>query len=66
MKSKWPRSSQRPGQDRADKELALKEMELQAQAQVHTDPTNNLHLPNIDAQSPKLPASVDEKDEAES
>ena len=39
-----------------------KEMELQAQAQVHTDPTSNLHSPNIDAKSPKLPVFVDEKD----
>ena len=50
----------------ADKELALKEMELQArQAQVQATTSSATTPPprNKDAKSPKLPSFVDEKDE---
>ena len=50
----------------ADKKLALKEMELQVQAQVNTD-AKVIHLLLIEMLlSPKLPAFVDEKDELDS
>ena len=53
----------------ADKELALKEMELQAQqAQVQATTSSATTPPprNKDAKSPKLPSFVDEKDELDS
>ena len=50
---------------KADKELALKEVELQAHAQVNTDATSN-PPPNSNAKSPKLPAFMDEKDQLDS
>ena len=53
----------------ADKELALKEMELQAQqAQVQATTSSATTPPprNKDAKSPKLPSFIDEKDELDS
>ena len=50
----------------ADKELALKEMELQAQVQATTSSATNPPPRNKDAKSPKLPSFVDEKDELDS
>ena len=53
----------------ADKELALKEMELQAQqAQVQASTSSATTPPprNKDAKSPKLPSFIDEKDELDS
>ena len=49
----------------ADKELDLREFELQAQAQVNTN-ASNLPPPNRDAKSPKLPAFTGEKEELDS
>ena len=53
-------------QIQADKELALKEMELKAQAQASISATVNPTPHHADAKSPKLPAFVDEKDELDS
>ena len=53
----------------ADKELALKEMELQArqaQAQVTASSATTPPPRNKDAKSPKLPSFIDEKDELDS
>ena len=47
----------------AYKELALQEMELQAQARVNTDAACTPPAPNRDAKSIKLPAFIDRKDE---
>ena len=50
----------------ADKELTLKELELQAQALVNTNATSNPPFHNRDAKSSKLPAFVGEKDKPDS
>ena len=50
----------------ADKELTLKELELQAQALVNTNATSDSPFHNKDAKSSKLPAFVGEKDKPDS
>ena len=50
----------------ADKELALREIELKAQAETSTSVTVDLPPRNRDAKSLKLPAFIDEKDELDS
>ena len=50
----------------AEKELKIKEMELQAQAQVTPSSATTPPPRNKDAKSPKLPSFIDEKDELDS
>ena len=50
----------------AEKELKIKEMELQAQAQVTASSATTPPPRNKDAKSPKLPSFIDEKDELDS
>ena len=50
----------------AEKELKIKEMELQAQAQVTAGSATTPPPRNKDAKSPKLPSFIDEKDELDS
>ena len=50
----------------AEKELKIKEMELQAQAQVTASSATTPPPRNKDAKSPKLPSFMDEKDELDS
>ena len=50
----------------AEKELKIKEMELQAQAQVTASSATTPPPRNRDAKSPKLPSFIDEKDELDS
>ena len=49
----------------AEKELKIKEMELQAQAQVTASSATTPPPRNKDAKSPKLPSFIDEKDVCE-
>ena len=53
-------------QIKAEKELKIKEMELQAQAQVTASSATTPPPRNKDAKSPKLPSFIDEKDELDS
>ena len=53
-------------QIKAKKELKIKEMELQAQAQVTASSATTPPPRNKDAKSPKLPPFIDEKDELDS
>ena len=50
----------------ADKELALKEMELKVQDQASSSAAAAPPLRNRDAKSPKLPSFIDEKGELDS
>ena len=53
---------------KADEELTLKEMKLQAQAEAQASTSHVVTPPprNRDAKSPKLPFFIDEKDELDS